>query len=95
MNLIACNDDALFGAPCLTYSSKLEDVALQAGMTYYVIIDGYGSAAGAYQMDITVNEPCAITFPDPGPGIQYENEPLRRQRVVHRPLMTGVKSLFH
>ncbi len=61
MNLIACNDDALFGAPCFTYSSKLEDVALQSGMTYYVIIDGYGSAAGAYQMDITVNEPCAIS----------------------------------
>ena len=75
LNLIACNDDAHFSPPCFTYSSKLEDVPLQAGATYYIIIDGYGSAADAYQMDITTFEPCVITFPTPGPGVQSENEP--------------------
>jgi hypothetical protein len=75
LNLVACNDDAHYGPPCFTYSSMLENVPLQAGATYYIIIDGYGSAAGAYQMDITTFEPCVIIFPPPSPGIQHENEP--------------------
>jgi len=29
---------------------------LQAGITYYIIIDGHGSAAGDYQMDITMRD---------------------------------------
>jgi hypothetical protein len=72
LNLIGCNDDFYFGAPCFTFSSKLENVPMQAGMTYYIIIDGYGSAAGAYQMDVVVFEPCIIECPA---GAQLENEP--------------------
>ena len=75
LNLVGCNDDFYFGAPCFTFSSKLENVPMQAGMTYYIIVDGYGSQAGVYQMDITETGPCVITFPPPGPGVQYENEP--------------------
>jgi hypothetical protein len=75
LNLVACNDDAHFGPPCFTYSSRLEDVPLQADVTYYIVIDGYGSSAGEYQLDIAETEPCVITVPPPGPGIQHENEP--------------------
>ena len=52
LNLVACNDDFYFGAPCVTYSSKLENVAFNAGGTYYIIVDGYGNASGAYVLDI-------------------------------------------
>jgi len=72
LNLVGCNDDFHFGAPCFTFSSKLENVAMSAGMTYYVIVDGYGAAAGAYQMDIGTFEPCVIECPV---GAQLENEP--------------------
>lgn len=72
LNFVACNDDFHFDEPCLLYTSKLENIALQAGVTYYVIVDGYGSAAGPYQLDITAHEPCVITCPA---GAQLENEP--------------------
>jgi len=48
---------------------------MTAGVEYFIMIDGYGAAAGAYQMDITTFEPCVITFPALEPGILYENEP--------------------
>ena len=51
LNLIACNDDFYFGAPCGAYVSKLENVPFVAGTTYYIIIDGYGAASGAYVLD--------------------------------------------
>ncbi len=72
LNLIACNDDFYFGAPCFVYSSKLENVTLDAGTTYYIIIDGYGAASGAYVLAVTGFEPCVV----PCPAIGYpEGEP--------------------
>ncbi len=72
LNLIGCNDDFYFAAPCFTYSSKLEGLPLQAGITYYIVVDGYGAASGAYQMDISEFEPCIVTCPA---GAQLEGEP--------------------
>ncbi len=72
LNLIGCNDDFFYAAPCFTYSSKLENLTFNAGMTYYIIIDGYGTAAGAYQMDIAEFVPCVVTCPG---GAQLEGEP--------------------
>ncbi len=66
LNLVACNDDFYFGAPCGTYVSKLENVTLNAGTTYYIIIDGYGAASGAYILDIQGFEPCVINCPAGG-----------------------------
>ncbi len=72
LSLVACNDDFYFAAPCFTYSSKLENVTLTAGQTYYIIIDGYGTASGDYVLDITDYTPCVLTCP----GIGYpEGEP--------------------
>jgi hypothetical protein len=72
LNLIACNDDFYPSEPCGVYVSKLENVTLNAGTTYYIIIDGYGSASGAYIIDIAGVAPCAITCPF---GSYHEGEP--------------------
>ncbi len=53
LNLIACNDDFYYGGPCGVYVSKLENVAMTAGMTYYIVIDGYGNASGSYELSVT------------------------------------------
>ncbi len=66
LNLIACNDDFYFGPPCGTYVSRLDNVTLNAGMTYYIIIDGYGSASGAYVLDIPAYAPCVVACPAGG-----------------------------
>jgi hypothetical protein len=49
----ACNDDYYFAAPCYTYSSAIFDMPAYAGNTYYIVIDGYGGASGAYSMTVT------------------------------------------
>jgi hypothetical protein len=48
-NLIACNDD--FCATNWTnYASRLENVPMFPGNTYYIVVDGYGGDAGNYQL---------------------------------------------
>jgi len=65
--LVACNDD--FHPD---YTSKLEDVALMAGVQYYIVIDGYGGAAGDYVIDIAGYQPCVVDCPV---GAELEGEP--------------------
>ncbi len=73
LNVIACNDDYYFGPPCGTYVSKIESVTLNAGGTYYIVIDGYGAASGAYVMDVgSCGSPCIVHCP---PESQPEGEP--------------------
>ncbi len=72
LNVIVCNDDFYFGAPCFTYSSKLENVTMNAGQTYYIVVDGYGGSFGDYQMDITTYTGCVIDCPS---GSVTEGEP--------------------
>ena len=67
--LIACNDDAC-SSPLSDYVSALYNVPLTAGNTYYIVIDGYGTAAGNYTLDIT--PPCDVTCPA---GSTDEGEP--------------------
>jgi hypothetical protein len=78
MTLIACNDDFY-----PDYVSKLEEVPLAAGMQYYVVIDGYGGAAGDYVLTITENVPCIIDCPA---GAELEGEP---------PLVDGYDDVFN
>jgi hypothetical protein len=66
LSLVACNDDFYFGPPCGTYVSKLENVNLAAGVTYYIVIDGYGGSFGNYLLDIVGFEPCVIDCPAGG-----------------------------
>ncbi len=50
-NLVDCNDDG-----CPNYRSLLEGVPLTGGMSYYIIVDGYGSSAGPYDLVVTEAE---------------------------------------
>jgi hypothetical protein len=49
-NVIGCNDDACGLQSRLT-------VEMSAGITYYIIVDGYGSSSGSYDMVVTGIEP--------------------------------------
>jgi len=72
-NLVACNDDYYSSAPCYTYSSGVFGVVLNAGSTYYIVVDGYNGASGPYQIDvIACVPPEEFVCPD---GAMHENEP--------------------
>jgi hypothetical protein len=61
LNEIACNDDFC------GLQSRLQSVPLVAGSTYYIIIDGYGTAFGAYQLFIACcPPPCTLDCPAGG-----------------------------
>jgi len=47
LNLVACNDDYW-----PDYTSYIGSMPVLAGVQYYLVIDGYGGDAGAYQMSI-------------------------------------------
>jgi len=66
LNVVACNDDAYSGSPCGQYVSALEYVALQAGETYFIVIDGYGGDHGEYILDIVEHVPCVLDCPADG-----------------------------
>lgn len=64
-NQIACNDDYC------GLSSALFNVALTAGNTYYIVVDGYSANCGSYVIDIAENVPCIVDCP---PGALAEGE---------------------
>jgi hypothetical protein len=66
-NLVACNDDA-----CFDDEARLEGVALDPGICYYIVVDGYGTACGGYTMTVTGWSPCHLECP---PGTPPEGEP--------------------
>jgi len=49
----ACNDDACSSPLYSSYVSALSAVSLTAGNTYYIVVDGYGSASGNYTLAVT------------------------------------------
>jgi hypothetical protein len=64
LSVLACNDDA--GCP-LAFRSKIDYVFLPGGGTYYIVVDGYGTSCGDYDLTITEWEPCAVlTCPEGG-----------------------------
>jgi len=67
LNLVDCNDD--FHPD---YTSKLEQLPLQGGMGYFLVIDGYGESYGDYVVTISEYEPCILECPI---GAELENEP--------------------
>lgn len=56
---VACNDDACTSAAGQGYVSALWNVPLTAGVTYYLVVDGYGDAAGAYELELRESLPAA------------------------------------
>ncbi len=65
--LVACNDDFYSD-----FTSKLENVAVEAGVQYFVIVDGYGGDAGEYLINISEFTPCVLECPA---GAELEGEP--------------------
>jgi len=47
----ACNDDSALCAG-LAYRSYIQGMQILAGHTYYIVVDGYGSASGAYEFHV-------------------------------------------
>jgi len=72
MNLIACNDDFYYDDVCGLYVSKLENVALMGGETYYIVIDGYTGDYGDYILEVSEYIPCVLDCPD---SATLEGEP--------------------
>ena len=50
---IACNDDACTSSVGVSLVSALTDLLFIAGNTYYIVVDGYGSDSGIYEIDVT------------------------------------------
>ncbi len=63
LTLVACNDDFYFDSYCGVYVSKLEFVLLEGGETYYIVIDGYGSDFGEYELAVTDTWGCYLECP--------------------------------
>jgi hypothetical protein len=62
--VIACNDDFYFDDVCGVYVSFLEGAVCLGGNTYYIVVDGYGGAAGPYTILVDGElppEPCVLT----------------------------------
>ena len=75
LNLIDCNDDFYFDDTCGVYVSKLEDVPLLGGTTYFIVIDGYGGDCGDYLVEViesVLEPPCVLECP---PTAELEGEP--------------------
>ncbi len=82
MELLACNDDYYFDAPCGQYVSKLEFVPVQGGEIVYIVVDGYGGDHGDYVLsvyDAGLHPYCDLECPAGG---SPEGEPPLTQNYV-------------
>jgi hypothetical protein len=71
LQLLACNDD--YVSPyCTVLRSRLDGVLMDAGVTYYLVIDGYGTQAGDYVLHVDAADGCALELPG---GAALEGEP--------------------
>lgn len=68
-NPYACNDDA--GCGYSGYQSLIENLLVESGYTYYIVVDGYGSGCGDYVLSVEAFETCVV---DCG-GAPLEGEP--------------------
>ncbi len=66
----ACNDDTP-GCGSDGFRSELTNIPMFAGNTYYIVVDGYSTSCGEYDLQITENVPCIIECP---PGAVAEGE---------------------
>jgi len=57
----ACSDDTYPPGvdDCTAWTSYIEGVAMTAGNTYYLVVDGYGYSEGDYVLDVEVYNPLA------------------------------------
>ncbi len=60
---IACSDDDCFGTQGRTGAAHLDRLPLRAGITYYIVVDGFKTEHGQYRLAITSSF-CAECDPD-------------------------------
>jgi hypothetical protein len=65
-HLVACNDDYYFGEPCGDYRSRIDGAILEANRVYFLVVDGYGTEHGEYNLSIAVREQCDLACPAGG-----------------------------
>jgi len=83
-NLVACNDDNPDAEPpCNGLDSRIDALLLEAGIPYYIIIDGYGGDSGDYALSVSVADVPVLDCPD---GAQVEGEP---------PMVFGVADAYN
>jgi len=58
-SLVDCNDDdcQTAGYPYGPFVSELQDVPMNSGTTYYIIVDGYGGSSGNYEIFVESTVP--------------------------------------
>jgi hypothetical protein len=62
-----CNDDFC------GLQSEIDDFQVHAGQTYYIVVDGFSTSCGSYQITLTnASQPCVVECP---PGAEIEGEP--------------------
>src|SRR5204863_3606347 len=49
---VACNDDSCANSTGLARASKITPT-VTAGVAYYIVVDGYGGAAGTFALTVT------------------------------------------
>ncbi|MBN2055850.1 hypothetical protein JW905_13055, partial [bacterium] len=49
----ACNDDSCSSPYYSSYVSQIPLMAVTAGNTYYIVVDGYGGGSGTYTLEVT------------------------------------------
>lgn len=60
---VACNDDACSSSSGGGFRSLLEGVVLDGGSQYYIVVDGWSGAFGAYDISVAegeIPEPCIL-----------------------------------
>jgi len=62
----ACNDDACSSPLYPNYVSRLDNLTLTGGNTYYIVVDGYGGSVGNYTLDVFPPPICDVTCPPEG-----------------------------
>jgi hypothetical protein len=63
--LIACNDDYYYDDPdCGHYTSLIQDAFLTGGVTYFIMVDGYGGDNGPYVFNVAEYEQCFVYCPE-------------------------------
>ncbi|MBM3287091.1 MAG: hypothetical protein FJY88_07035 [Candidatus Eisenbacteria bacterium] len=84
-NEIVCNDD---GCGAGRQQSRIWFAGLQAGHSYYIIVDGYGGDCGEYSITVERLELCDLPCPS---GALVEGEPpcADDQRDVYNPGCSG------
>ena len=71
---LACNDDFYFDDECGMYTSKIEELSVEAGTEYFVVVDGYNGDHGAYLIDVIPTPVCELDCP--GGGVAEGEPPL-------------------